>query len=94
MLKMEPRHYQMVLDILKQYPQYQFYAFGSRVVGTPRQFSDFDICSMTPIARSVISEIKEKFSLSNLPYSVDIIDWSRCSAEFQALIKDDLVKIG
>jgi type I restriction enzyme S subunit len=92
MITIEPRHYKIVMDILTKYP-YSFCAYGSRAKGTPGPFSDLDLCSMNPIPRQVISTIKEEFYNSKLPYTVDLIDWNRCSLEFQACIKNDLVQL-
>jgi predicted nucleotidyltransferase len=92
MIQIEPRHYEIVKDVLSKYP-YTFYAYGSRAKKTAHQFSDLDICSLEPIPRNIISSIEEDFYLSNLPYTVDIVDWTKCSPEFQASIKNDLIKL-
>jgi predicted nucleotidyltransferase len=92
MIQIEPRHYHIVSTILAQYP-YTFCVYGSRAKGTASPFSDLDLCCLEPISRKTISTIKEEFYNSNLPYTVDIIDWNRCSPEFQACIKNDLIKI-
>ena len=92
MLQIEPHHYKIVIKILANYP-YTFSAYGSRAKGTAHALSDLDLCSLKPIPRKVISNIQEDFRNSNLPYKVDIIDWNRCSADFQACIKDDLITL-
>ncbi len=93
MITIEPHHYKIVTDILSRYKGYDFYAFGSRTKGNPKKFSDLDICILQPAPLSVVGNLKEDFENSRLPYKVDIVLWQRCSAEFQSLIKDDLVKI-
>ena len=89
---MDPKHYKIVADILAQYPQYTFYAFGSRTNGNPKEFSDLDLCCKTTIPRSIVSDIQGLLYESRLPYKVDIVDLTRCSEEFKNLIKNDLVK--
>ncbi|MBA3239088.1 MAG: nucleotidyltransferase domain-containing protein [Parachlamydiaceae bacterium] len=87
---MEQRHKEMAKVILEKYA-YTFYAFGSRVKGNPRRFSDLDICFFENIPWNVRAHIDEDFEESDLPYKVDVIDWNACDETFQNLIKKDLV---
>jgi uncharacterized protein len=43
MLQIENKHREIIHNILKKYP-YKFYAYGSRVKGTARKYSDLDLC--------------------------------------------------
>ena len=92
MMQMEQRHWEMVKAILVKYP-YTFFAFGSRVKGNPRRFSDLDICFVEDIPWNIRAHIDEDFDESDLPYKVDVIDWNACDKNFQNLIKKDLVLI-
>lgn len=92
MLFMEPKHLAIVRNILSNYP-YKFYAFGSRARGNPKKFSDLDICFFDNIPLNVVIQIEDDFEESDLPYKVDIVDWNKCSDDFRALIKKDLVLI-
>lgn len=92
MLIMEERHYTIVQNILSKYP-YTFYAFGSRVRGNPKPLSDLDICFFEDIPWNIRSHINEDFEESNLPFTVDIVDWNTCSEAFRANIKPDLLRI-
>lgn len=92
MLFMEPRHLAIVQDILSKY-SYSFYAFGSRARGNPKTLSDLDICFFDKIPSNIVMHIEEDFEESDLPYKVDIVDWNKCSDDFRALIKKDLVQI-
>ncbi|CAJ0830435.1 7077_t:CDS:2 [Entrophospora sp. SA101] len=58
--------------ILSKYP-YQFYAYGSRAKGTARRISDLDICYYDNIPSSVICEMREEFTESNLPFEVELV---------------------
>jgi predicted nucleotidyltransferase len=90
---MENRHWTIVQQILSKYP-YQFYAYGSRVKGQARKYSDLDLCFYKEIPWNVLSHIQEDLENSNLPFKVDLVFWGWMSAEFQGLIKFDLVLVG
>jgi uncharacterized protein len=92
MLFMEPKHLVIVHNILSKYP-YEFYAFGSRARGNPKKLSDLDICFFDNIPSNIVIQIEDDFEESDLPYKVDIVDWNKCSDDFRALIKKDLVLI-
>ena len=92
MIYMEPKHWEMVKKILQKYP-YAFYAFGSRVKGTQKKLSDFDICFMDDIPGHIRSHIREDFEESNLPFTVDLVDWNSCDEAFRTKIRPDLVVI-
>lgn len=92
MIDVEERHLNVIKNILKKYP-YTFFAFGSRVKGTARKFSDLDLCYKDNISDVVIGNIKEEMEVSDLPFKVDFISWDRCSDEFKKNIEKDMVKI-
>ncbi|CAG8513978.1 11724_t:CDS:2 [Racocetra fulgida] len=57
--------------ILSKYP-YQFYAYGSRVKGTARQYSDLDLCFQEEIPSYILVEIEEELEESDLPFTVEL----------------------
>lgn len=65
--------------------------FGSRAKGTARKTSDLDLVLMTkkPLEFSILADLKEAFSESDLSFKVDIVDWSDISESFQKLIEKD-----
>jgi uncharacterized protein len=73
MLQLEPRHYQIVKQIISKYP-YHFYAYGSRVKGTARRLSDLDICYLENIPEAVAFQIEEEFKESDLPFIVELVN--------------------
>lgn len=89
---MQQDYWRIVKNILVNYP-YTFYAFGSRVKGTAKKYSDLDLCYKEKIPAYTIVEIEEKFIESDLPFRVELIDWNLCDKDFQNLIAKDLVKI-
>lgn len=88
----EERHWAIVKYILSKYP-YTFYAFGSRVKGKQRRFSDLDIYSPDFIPLDIQGQIEEDFEKSDLPFTVDIVPRYRMTSEFQAIIQKELVLI-
>lgn len=92
MIHMDQRHLNIVKSILQKYP-YTFYAFGSRVKGTHRHLSDLDICFMENIPGNIIAHIREDFEESNIPFTVDLVNWNTCDETFKSIIKPDLTII-
>lgn len=74
-------------------PHAQIFAYGSRVRENSKPNSDLDILIRTKsvISQLELSDIKEKLSISNLPFFVDIQDYFCVNAEFLDSIKKDLI---
>lgn len=92
MIHIDPDDLTILHNILGQF-NYTCYAYGSRVKGTHRKFSDLDLCIREPVSDLEIFYLKEAFEESNLPFKVDIRRWSDMSKDFQTIIQGDLVKI-
>lgn len=85
-------HWQIVSAILKKHvPQYEVWAFGSRVKWKSRQYSDLDIAVITdkPLPLEVRGALSEDFSESDLPWKVDVVDWASTSESFRKVIEQD-----
>ena len=85
-----------VRDILdSEVPDTSVIAFGSRVTGKSRPYSDLDLALMTdtPLGLGKIASIKDAFDRSNLEWPVDIVDWSTTSDRFRKIIKTAFVRI-
>lgn len=69
-------------------PNYPVLAFGSRVNGNAKTYSDLDLAIITqqPLSLSKIAQLKEAFDESNLPIRVDVVDWGATSEAFQKII--------
>jgi len=83
---------EIVQQILREnIPEYTVWAFGSRVSGTARKFSDLDIVLISdkPLETLRMALLRDAFSDSDLPFTVDIIEWSSTDDEFQRIIKKD-----
>ncbi len=79
----------IVKAILVKY-HYVFYAYGSRVQGRHKKFSDLDLCFKENIPWDIRSYIEEDFEESDLPFEVSLLDYNACDQNFQNLIKNDL----
>lgn len=85
------------LEVIKAIlgPQIEAMAFGSRVTGNSRPFSDLDICivNQPPPTYDEISRIKEEFENSNLSFQVDVSVFEDLPEEFRMKVKETGVKI-
>ena len=75
--------------LTQQVPQAQVFAFGSRVNGNPRRYSDIDlaIASPQPLGLRKLRQLKDAFEDSNLGICVDIVDWSVADPTFKAAVE-------
>lgn len=69
--------------------------FGSRAKWTAKPHSDLDLAlkGKQPLPRSVLGDLAEAFSESDLPFRVDIVDWHAVTPSFQAVIDRDGVQL-
>jgi predicted nucleotidyltransferase len=77
---------EIVRAILRQHlPRQEVRAFGSRAGGTPKPFSDLDLLVLTDEPLELRSRVllEEAFSESDLPFKVDLVDWSTTDASFR-----------
>ncbi|MBI5400490.1 nucleotidyltransferase domain-containing protein [Candidatus Saganbacteria bacterium] len=91
MLNLDPDQLQIVQTILAEHiPACEVLAFGSRITGKYKHYSDLDIIivGQTKIERRKLIKLKEAFAESALPFRVDILDWQRLSSEFKKVIED------
>jgi len=91
-LQLKKKLWNIIQQIVSKYP-YQFYAYGSQVKGQARKYSDLDLCYQEEVPLSVISQLREEFTESNLPFEVELVNWKHMRPKFQELIKQDLTLI-
>jgi len=96
MIDLSPDHLALVKHILAAHlPTVEVRAFGSRVTGQARPYSDLDLVLMSreKLDRPTLYRLEEAFAASDLPFRVDVLDWQRLSASFQRLIEQAYVVI-
>ena len=86
MIDLAPAHLATVRAILlRNAPGVPVYAFGSRVSRRARKFSDLDLALVPEQALDwrVLARLREAFEESDLPITVDVIDWTQVGPEFK-----------
>lgn len=89
-LAMTAEELSLLQSILKRYvPDFKVWAFGSRVTGTHKPYSDLDLALVgdEPISIQTRAMLIEALSNSGLPYKVDIVDWASTSEAFRQIIE-------
>lgn len=99
MLDLSQNHLEIVVSILRRLvPEYEVWAFGSRVTGKAKKYSDLDlvVISGLPLDFGLLGRLRDAFSSSDLPMKVDLVDWTTVSGEFREIIKRnyEIVKYG
>ncbi|MCD6270321.1 nucleotidyltransferase domain-containing protein [bacterium] len=67
--------------------EYRVFIFGSRATGEAKKYSDYDIgiFGKKPISFEILGLIDEAFENSDLPYKVDVVDFSMVSKNFKKI---------
>jgi predicted nucleotidyltransferase len=65
--------------------------FGSRIEGKSRDFSDLDLVLVSgeKLNWRRIESLKDAFASSNLPMTIDVIDWHAISDGFRVIIENN-----
>ncbi|MCD4782997.1 MAG: nucleotidyltransferase domain-containing protein [Candidatus Eremiobacteraeota bacterium] len=90
MIDIKPGHKEIIDNILKEHvPEFEVRAFGSRVNGTAKSYSDLDLVLVGNQEVSIrkLRQLEDAFQESDLPFRVDVIDWNRISDEFRKVIE-------
>ncbi len=97
-IDIRPADLETVRRILREHvPDLEVHAFGSRVGWTARETSDLDLALMTdePLSIDRTAGLRSAFTESDLPFRVDIVDWSTASESFrQRILKNHVVLTG
>jgi predicted nucleotidyltransferase len=87
-LDLRPEWLDIIRKILATHlPEAEVIAYGSRVTGTAHEGSDLDLVTrnlsnpLLPVRN--LGEIRDRFSESNLPILVDILDWAQIPDSFR-----------
>ena len=93
-LELRPGELEIVRGILQRHvPEREVWAFGSRVQGKTKPYSDLDLVILgeEPLELTIRAELAEEFSESDLPFKVDIVDWATTSERFRQIIRKKYV---
>lgn len=91
MINIEEEYEVEIRRILGEHvPDCEVRVFGSRIEGKARDFSDLDLALVgeEKLDWRRIERLKDAFSASDLPMTVDVIDWYAISDEFRTVIKN------
>ncbi len=86
MIDLSPRELNTVKAILARLVSHcEVRAFGSRVTGRARKFSDLDLLILCPQHQPVSAwgELRQAFDDSDLPFSVDLLDAQTLNDNFR-----------
>lgn len=88
-IDIQPDHLKLVLGILGTHlPHTEIWAFGSRVTGQAKPFSDLDLTIVSgAYAVTALTDARQAFEDSNLPYKVDLIPFADLPDTLQAGIR-------
>ena len=83
----------LVLELTLAYlPEIEVWAYGSRVGGAPRRYSDLDLVAFTERGlSSQVSDLREAFEESDLPIRVDPFVWEELPDSFHRQIERQYV---
>ncbi|MBU1121403.1 MAG: nucleotidyltransferase domain-containing protein [Candidatus Omnitrophica bacterium] len=90
MIDVAPCYMEIIQDILEKYIlNWEVRAFGSRVNGTAKEYSDLDlvIVGKEKLPKKTLYILREEFQESDLPFRVEIMDWQTISDEFKKIIE-------
>jgi type I restriction enzyme S subunit len=95
-LDIEPHEMEYTLSILARFiPDREVRAFGSRVNDKATRFSDLDLIIMGEdrLLYDTIADIRDAFEESDLPFKVDILEWSAINDNFRQIIDQRYIVI-
>lgn len=90
MPSLAPKEKAFVIKMIQTHlPRAKIIAFGSRIRGDAKKYSDLDIAidnsqTLTLRERDILGEV---FAESDLPYKVDLVDLNQVDDDFAALIR-------
>ncbi len=90
-----PSELEIVRSLLERYlPGVLVWAYGSRALGTSRPVSDLDLVVFADKDdRASVSNLREAFEESNLPFRVDLFVWRETPDNFRKPIESEHVVI-
>ena len=96
MLDLPENQLQLVRGILQEIaPDREEWAFGSRVKGTAKPYSDLDLVirGEKDLPIRIMNRLVEAFQESDLPIRVDVLEWCAISPAFRQVIEQKYVVV-
>jgi predicted nucleotidyltransferase len=86
---MDEKNFNLLHSLIQRYlPGVRTLAFGSRVTGKAKRYSDIDLVAFTsPGQTDQVNLLREAFEDSDLPFRVDFFEWDRIPATWKAGIE-------
>jgi type I restriction enzyme S subunit len=91
-----PGAWEIVRDLLRRHvPGREVWAFGSRVKGTAKPYSDLDLAILgdEPLPLATMADLTDDFTESDLPFKVDLVDWATTGERFRTVIEGERVVV-
>lgn len=97
MIDLKPKHLETVRNLLASHvPECEVRAFGSRVNGMAKSYSDLDlvVIGTANLDRNRLELLREAFMDSELPFRVDVLDWNVIPESFKRIIsrRDEVIQ--
>jgi uncharacterized protein len=89
-MTLEPDYLRLVQrSLAKHVPEIDVWAFGSRVVGNAKPYSDLDLAlvSERPIAVETLARLSLEFEESELPFRVDLVELRATTPAFRTIVE-------
>jgi len=98
MIAITPEEEKIILDIIAEFaPDCEVYAYGSRVKGTHKEWSDLDLAFVCPNGERMSfcqrGDLREAFGESDIVFRVDVIDYNSAAPNFREIIDRGREKI-
>ena len=81
-----------ILSRRLDFKKYKIFVFGSRAEATARKFSDVDIGieGKESLPAKIKIELEEDLEDSDIPYTVDLVDFTKVSEKFKTIAKKSI----
>jgi uncharacterized protein len=89
MINLDEESLTKLQQLLHQHiPEYNVWLFGSRATKNCKPYSDIDLVIITkdPLPDLKIAELNSFMTESDIPYKIDLLDWSTLTPSFQKII--------
>lgn len=89
MIDVSTQELDFIIKTLKKYfPEAKFWVFGSRINGKTKPYSDLDVAivSDNKLELDAFNQLTLSFEESELPFRIDLVDYSKTSDSFKKII--------